>query len=612
MATKYKRAGSGNWSDDTQWSLSSGGPNDTTKPTAADDVKLDASSGAVTIDVASVCRSLDCTGFTGTLTHNAVGLTIGDATAGLSNIALKLVSGMTYTLVGGAGSTITFVSTSATQQTVEFGGKSTGNLTFNASSGGSWIFSDNHTTSGAVTLTKGSLDVNGKTCSWGTFSSSNTNTRSLTLGAATIGIAAANQTCWDIGTTTGLTLSAASSTINFSAPGQTFTPGASQAYGTVNMTGSGIHRINSTGATFINLNRTGTASKSDSFEINGAKTVTGILTLAGNSAVNRLFVLSPTDGITTTITNTGATMTWSNVDFQDIAITSAFDASAITGKSGDCGGNSGITFTTSATQTWSGTAGGNWSANAWTTRVPLPQDDVVVSSAFAATPTITWDMPRVGRSIDFTGTTGNPSISTSSIANSIFGSLTLSPSMTIGGSNTTAFRGRGSFTITSNKVRFGQIIIQKAPGGTYTLQDDMYMSSYWELFNGTFDANGFNMTARQFAFSNTTTRGLVMGTGTWTTTTTTAGEGWSAATVTGLTFSGANARILISGKSSAVRLFAGGGLTYGTVILTGTSDLFTVTGSNVFSSLMYEAPQQLNNFQFASAGNGMSVSEKLR
>ncbi len=50
--------------------------------------------------------------------------------------------------------------------------------------------------------------------------------------------------------------------------------------------------------------------------------------------------------------------------------------------------------------------GGNWSASSWTTRVPLPHDDVYLGNAFAASQTVTADMPRLGRSIDWTGATG--------------------------------------------------------------------------------------------------------------------------------------------------------------------------------------------------------------
>src|SRR5215207_283203 len=133
MATRTAAAGGGNWSAGATWV---GG----VAPTAADDAVLNATSGNVTIDsTACVCRSLNCTGYTGTLTMAASHtLTIGDATAGASNIALKLVPGMTFVPANGTSSVISFASTSATQQTIDSGGKTLGRVNI-AGAGSSYI-----------------------------------------------------------------------------------------------------------------------------------------------------------------------------------------------------------------------------------------------------------------------------------------------------------------------------------------------------------------------------------------------------------------------------------------------------------------------------------------
>ena len=137
MATIVAAGGGGNWTAGATWT---GG----VVPTAADDVQLKSTSGNVTINAAAVCRSLDCTGYTNTLTHNsATTLTIGDGTAGPAGLALKLVSGMTYARVNSPTSdgAMAFVSTSATQQTITTAAKSMGNISINGS-GSSYILGD--------------------------------------------------------------------------------------------------------------------------------------------------------------------------------------------------------------------------------------------------------------------------------------------------------------------------------------------------------------------------------------------------------------------------------------------------------------------------------------
>lgn len=445
------------------------------------------------------------------------------------------------------------------------------------------------TVAGAVTLTQGTLNTNGQTEAWGSFASNNSNNRTLTLGASTITVSGSSANVWDVSTATNLTLSAASSTINFTGASVTIAPGASKTYGTVNLTGSGTAQLNGTGVIYTTLNRTGTASKTDAVSFAAATTITGTLTLAGNSVTNRLLVQSTTVGTQRTITNTGATMSWSNVDVMDIALGTAYDASAITGKSGDCGGNNGITFTTGAAQTWNGTSGGNWSANAWTSRVPLPQDDVTIASAFSASQTVTADMPRLGKSITWAGSTGSPTWAFNVNSTSVFGSVTLIAGMTLSGTSTLTFRGRASYTLTSAGLSHTEPIDVTAPGGTVTLQDNLTTALAFTVRNGTFDANGFSVSAQSVISNFSTTRAITMGSGTWTLTATSSTTVWSFATTTGLTFSGSSATIVLIGGSTSTRTFAGGGLTYGTLSYTaaGSTGALTVTGANTFGTINF-------------------------
>ncbi len=604
MANKFAITAGGNWNDDTTWSTTSGGANDTTKPTAADDVFLDANSGNVTIEAISVCRSLNCTGYTGTLTHNSFfSLGIGDATAGASNIALKFVAGMTYTVGSATSSTIVFVSTSATQQEIDFAGKTTGSVTFSPASGGNWQYTGQHTvsSSGAVTLTRGSLDINGQTCSWGRFDSNNSNTRSLTLGSSNITLTSTSQTSWIINNASGLTLSAASSTITCNGNAWTVTSG--QNYGVVNVNiPSGATFFWQGAGTYGDITVVGAASKTCGFSINGNLSASGTFTCSSDSDINRILVQSNSVGSARTITAAVVVLT-NTVDFQDITGAGAATwTTAGTGATyiGDCGGNSGITFTTAATQTATMSTNKNWSdVTIWTSRVPLPQDNV--SGASITGGTLTADMPRLGKDITWTGATGSPTWAFG--ATSIFGSVTLISGMTISGTARLTFAGRGSHTITSAGKSWTPLMTIECHNGTYTLQDAFTISTDndFEVKRGTFDSNGFTVTIRSlFDGASGTTRTINMGTSTWNLTRTTSNLWvWASA---GGTFNGENGTIVVSTTSSSTRTFQGGGRTYGTLRYTvaGSTGTLVITGSNSFAGIEFSDITNARIIQFTA------------
>lgn len=591
MATIVSAVGSlGSWTSGASWI---GG----VAPTAADDAQIQLGTTLLNVDNGAVCRSADFTAFLGTLTQDATSVWyIGDGTAGLSNIALLMVGGMTYSPLDYATSSIEFKSTSATQQTIATGGKTLISWTINGVDS-SYLLSDNNATDAGSTvkLTSGTLDTNGNICTWGFFDSSGAVTRVLTLGASTITCAAAGATAWNCATTTNMTVNANTSTITLSGAAGGFnnagTAGTAKTYYGVLFTGSGTPVFNG-GGTYTNITRTGTAVKTDTFQINTDFTVTGTLTLTGNSVINRIFVQTNSVGTVKTITNTGATMTWSNVNLRDITLGTSFNASAITGLSGDCGGNSGITFTTAATQTSTGTASFTWSTHGWTSRVPLPQDNVVINNAFVASQTVTIDMPRLGKDLDFTGATGTPKI-TNSVTITMYGSLIFISGFTsdsfVTASNWT-FEGRGSHTISMGGFQgiggAANYLIQ-AVGGTYTLLDAFASGTTsaraLQVTHGTFNANGFNVTVASFNSNFSNTRSVTMGSGTWTM----AGTGtvWNTSGITGLTFAANTSTIQITSTSATARTFSGGGLTYNNLWSNAGASTasLTIVGSNTFS-----------------------------
>lgn len=459
MAAKYFRNVTGNYSADTSWSTTTGGANDTTKPTSADDVHFDANSGACTIDAASVAKTIDCTGYTNTLTHNAFVLTVSGS--------VTLVSGMTYTPDVNATLTI--------------------NATATLTTGGKLLAKANHTSG------------------------------TLTLGD----------------------------------------------------------------------NLSFMADKGTSFTLSGTAVDLNGKTISGNSVTNRVFIKSATLGTGKQITvNSG---TFANADFQDITFStgSNLDLSAITGKSGDCGGNtitgggSTLTFTAPATQTATGTSAFTWSTHGWTSRVPLPQDNVVINNAFSASQNVTVDMPRAGKSIDFTGATGNPGF-VAGLDFSVYGSLTLASGMGMGGVFTIGLFGRSSYTITNANTSWASGINIQAIGGTYQLVDNFSTGSSITLTNGTLDMNGKNATCSNFLTNFTNTRAITNPTGTLTLTT--APTIWQINT-SGLTFNPSALSIVINNAGGNARTFNMAGLTFAALTYTAAGGALTLSGGGTITTL---------------------------
>lgn len=595
MSDRYHVGNGTNWNSTTSWSDTSGGASGSSVPTAADDVHLDAASpGDLAITAAAVCRSLDCTGFTHTLTHGAFNLSIGDATAGQGNIALKLVAGMTYTLLNVASSAILYVSTSATQQTVATAGKAMGGANFNGNANSNWLLSDDYSGNN-LSLTFGKLDTGSHNVTLISINSSNSNTRTFTLGSSTITLTGTG-TVFNQTTGTGMTFTANTATFLMTGAGAVFNKQANTSVGGASLafTGGGACSISAAHTGTKDITFTGTASKTDSLSIGGGIVISGAFTVNGNSAVNRVLVAPATTVTAVAKTITAATVVASNVDFREItgAGAASWDLSAITGGSGDCGGNTNITFTTPATQTWAGTNGGNWSANAWTSRVPLPQDDVVINAAFSAAQTVTADMPRLGKTIDWTGATGAPTF-TRSIPTTIFGGLKLIAGMTFGDAQPTVFEGRASYQLAMGGKAFTADVAISMVGGTLTLLDDYHQTAgNLTLNNGTLDAATFNVTLLAFVSAGAATRVLSLGSGTWTINGTTATI-WNLATG-GLTLNAGTSTIVLADTGSVAKTFAGAGKTYNNLTITGGgTGVWTISGSNTFATMTINAPKNV-------------------
>ena len=508
-------------SSTTNWAASTGGAGTATVPTSTDDVFFDGNSGvdSSTISSSTPIKSLDMTGFTGTLIHNAaVTLTIAG-----NGVVFKLASGMTYTLGDPATSALSFTGTSGTTL-ITTNGKTLGNITFNGT-GGTFQLQDALTSTGtSFTRTNGTFDPNGQTVAF--------------TGA-----------------------------------------------GTVTITGA---------STFYNLTRTGTAVKTDILSFAASTTITNTLTLNGNSTTNRLLIESNTLGSSRTLT--AATTSISNADFRDVTGAGAgnWNLSAITGNSGDCGGNSGITFTTGETLYWFRNAG-NWSdSTKWFTatngsgpgRVPLPQDSVRFdSNSFNVTSSeMNSDIPRAGKNIDWTGATHTPLWDLDQLGGvTIYGSVTLASGMTEGNAvSAPVMEGRGAYTWTSSGVTWGangNLNIWMF-GGSLTFQDTFNSLSSIILNAGTLNANTVNVTAPALnAAANCTVFNacvINMGSGTWTIT----GGGIAWNTIANDTINANSSTLVMSGSTVT---FVGINKTYNNITFSG--DNIIVQGNNTFNTM---------------------------
>lgn len=598
MATLTATASGGTraWSSTATWSPAQ-------VPTAADNCVLNATSGAVTIDAGALGRSLDCTGYINTLTHTAgVTLTLGDATSGAGNIALKFVAGMTYTQGSTSTSEIDFVSTSATQQTIDAGGKQIGVTRF-LGAGSSYLLSTSYLQTGAATfnIQQGTVNTNNLAHTLGSFSATTAGAKTFTMGSSAISMVGNSiVNIFNVMTTTTFTANTAVLTFNATAA-----TGISAAV-TTNLNGASVvfpaTALNANISGLLTLNNvtfSGVSSKTATLTFSGNPTITGTLTVSGSNATNRPLVQSSVIGTARTVTT--AAFSFSNVDFSDM--TSAGAGGTWTGTSmGDALGNTGITTNAPATQTHTSSAGGNWSdSTKWTSRVPLPQDNVVVD--VNTTGTLTADMPRMGADITFAGFAGTLA---TTAALSLYGSLTMASGMTITGSQGWTARGRSSLTITSAGKTFAGLLTIDAPGGTYTLQDNLTTgassASSFNLQHGGFVDNGKTVSTFNVDLNNVNTgRSLTM-TGTWQINATGATALWVCQS-SGLTLTATGSVIQVMATSTSTRAFAGGGLTYGTLThtLAGSTGAMSITGSNTFNTLNFSDATNARSLLFTAA-----------
>ena len=373
------------------------------------------------------------------------------------------------------------------------------------------IFNSASGLSGATVTTSGDITVYSVT--WSA-------TNGTLVIATNLYLSGATGTLWTV--TSGMTLTATSSSIVMNVgtiTGNVTWDGGGKTYATVTLlTGNGFNTYITGINIFSTLNLNSTAVGQETYLLGANQTIaaSGLMVFSGQSNTLRLLVAGGSGatarayGTTRTITfGALATVGTSQyVDLMDIAISGIlWDASAITGNSGDCGGNSGITFTTATTCFWV-SDNGSWSTAAmWkttsggavTNRVPLPQDSCVfdANSFSGNTKTVIIDMPRAGKSINLSGVTKTSITLSNILAFEFYGDLKFASGILGYNGYNVSFAGRGrTFYIDTKGLGFGGAIDINAPTGTYELLSafSTYVSSNYSTFNyGTFDAKTYNV-----------------------------------------------------------------------------------------------------------------------
>jgi hypothetical protein len=254
MADRYWILGTGTWdaTNTVNWSASSGGAGGASVPTATDNVFFDANSNvgvtAFTVTMANsprVCNDFLASGLDGvmTLAGTGIGLTVsGSLTFQATNFS-RSYSGTTTFNATTTGKTVT-------TNGIGFGA----GVTFNGV-GGAWTLGS-ALNCGPIIVTNGIFDTSSSgnySVFATTFSSNNSNVRTINLNASTVNFSGSN--AWLMTTSTNATLNAGTSTINLtSASAKTFA-GGGLSYGTLNQGGAGALTITGSN-TFLNITNT--------------------------------------------------------------------------------------------------------------------------------------------------------------------------------------------------------------------------------------------------------------------------------------------------------------------------------------------------------------------
>lgn len=380
---------------------------------------------------------------------------------------------------------------------------------------GVWTLNAALSTNSAIAVTAGSLVTNNYALTGLSLNSTGTSTRSISLGSSAVTLTGASPISMG---STGLTFNAGTSEITANFSSVSFGGGGCAFYN-VTISNAFLSDCTFTGVnTFNNLtfeSKSGTPLASIILQANQA--INGTLTIKSSTGANaRHIIRSDVLGTVRTLSIANfATAFDPALDFRDITITGA--AAPISGtKFGNCRNNTGITFPAAKTvyfvgsaswtnaTAWSSTAGGAGSASSY----PLAQDTAVFGNTYpAASTTITLAQDCNFGTIDMSGRTAAMTLANASVAQTVYGSVTLGTGVTMSGTSAYTFRGDSLQVITTNGRPFVPAMVFNSLGSTVQLADALTSTAnITTLASGTLDLNGKTLTGYQFTSTSTSTR----------------------------------------------------------------------------------------------------------
>lgn len=180
----YWIGGAGNWSDENNWALTSGGSGPECPPSAIDNVFFDANSFSSTgqvvdLDIAAAaCNNMTWTGVTGSPVFSSVAgedLTI--------NGSMVLDAGMTLDLNGA----VYFASTSGGNVLTSAGNEFEGAVYFDGA-GGNWTLTDAFVAQQYLYMNEGTLNTNNNDLTWNHMRNDGSGNATMNLGASDVRI----------------------------------------------------------------------------------------------------------------------------------------------------------------------------------------------------------------------------------------------------------------------------------------------------------------------------------------------------------------------------------------------------------------------------------------